>query len=99
MADPTIITGMPNVKVTDDRLIGWLVMACEQWASDYPYSMPKSVAYEMIRRGWMQQELKQPGMGDGEEYVATSFTEAGMQVVALYAEQWGIDMSEDGEEG
>lgn len=87
-----MIGRMSEVKaeVSDDRLVGWLVMAASQWANECAFVLPPLVIQALIARGWMQQELKEPGHPAGDEYVAAVFTNDGMQVVAARAAEWGV---------
>jgi hypothetical protein len=91
-----MLTGMSNVnKLSEERTVGWLVMAAQQWCNDCAFVIPPSVALDLVTRGWMKQQMKTADMPGSDEYVAASFTPEGMRIVAANAESWGVDMTPD----
>lgn len=83
------------MKLSDEKLTGWLVMMAHQARAGTAGGCPKEVAAQFVERGWMKVELCPVQIGARVENIeALILTEAGRARVDLESAEWGCDALE-----
>lgn len=70
--------------ISEDRLIGWLVIARYHFWNDSTQCIPQPVREALLDRGWVEWDSDEDGEG-------VSVTDRGRAVSDLAMPEWGVD--------
>jgi len=74
------------VKVSRDRLIGWLCVLRMQFNAEQCIRMPRGVQAQLIEEGWLEVDTEE----DWEGHRASQITQKGVDVSDMHGADWGI---------